>query len=809
MLQDWRYAARTLLKNPGFTAVVVLTLAVGIGANAALFSLVNGVLLNPLPYPEPERLVSIHQSKPNFMTGAIPYPNFLDLQKENQTFQAMALSRPYGFTLFGAGEPERIDAQLVTADFFSLLGVKAVLGRTFAAGEDERGAEPVVLISEELWQRKFASAPDVLNKSITLDDRSYAIVGVIPSSFHLRVTLFQSSDLYVPIGQWNNPALKNRGAALALHGIGRLKPGVTVAQAQADLERVMQNLAAAYPDTNKDNGAKIIPLKERMTGRVGPILWMLLGAVGFVLLIACVNVSNLLLARSTGRGREFAIRAALGASRQQLLRQSFTESTMLAFAGGALGLALAGWGTDAILRVLPTALPRAEEVALDGRVLLFTFAVSLLTGILSGLAPALRISQWRLSDTLKEGERGAGRMGAHSFFVVAEMALALVLLIGAGLMIRTLAALWRVDPGFRADNVLTFGLNLPPQTETASPASIRNNLRELNRKVSATPGVRAFSFSLGSSPLRDLDDNVFWLENQPQPASLSQMNSAIVYRVEPGYLAAMGIPLKHGRFFTAQDDERAQPVVVIDEFFAHKYFPNTDPIGKRIHYEDKLAQIVGIVGHVKQYGLDADDSASIKAQLYDPFLQLSDDDLSGLSALDVIVRFDGAPTPLFDAIRRVVAGQNSENVIYRPQTMNEVIAGSLAARRFTMILMGAFAAVALLLASLGIYGVISYLVGQQTHDLGIRIALGANRNDVLLLVIGQGMKMALGGVGIGLVAAMGLTRLIATMLYEASPTDPATFATIASLLSLVALFACYIPARRATRVDPLTALRWE
>ncbi|MGH9842723.1 MAG: ABC transporter permease [Blastocatellia bacterium] len=817
MFQDLRYGVRMLWKNPGFTAVVVMTLALGIGANAALFSVVNGVLLNPLPYPQPDQLVTLHQSKPNFEAGAIPYPNFRDLQKENRTFSAMAISRPFGFSLIGAGEAERVSGQFVSADFFSVLGVKPQLGRTFAAGEDEAGAAPVILISADLWQRKFGSAPDALGKSLTLDDKSYAIVGVIPSSFNLRVTLFRNADVYALIGQWNNPALRNRDAALWLHGIGRLKPGVTIGQAQSDLDRVMRNLAAAYPATNKGNGAKLLPLKKRMIGNIGPTLWMLLGAVGFVLLIACVNVSNLLLARSTGRTREFAIRAALGAGQWRLLRQSLTESTLLALAGGGLGLVVASWGTNAALAAMPITLPRAEEVGLDGRVLLFTVAISLLTGILSGLAPALKTSQWRLSETLKEGGRGAssGRVRAQGVLVAVEMALALVLLIGAGLMIRSLTALWNVDPGFRPDNVLTFGLNLPPSISTgrtASPDTIRAAWREISDKLNSTPGVRAASFSMGASPLLDDDELFFWLDGRPKPASQSEMNMALVYWVEPAYLTAMGIALKQGRFFTDQDDERSPNVAMIDEAFARKYFGAEDPVGKRIRLEgdEQPSQIVGVVGHVKQWSLDSDDKESLQAQLYLPFRALSDNAMRRASAgVGVVTRSEGVAPGLLDSIRRVVKSQNSQNVISRPQTMNEVIAGSLAEQRFSMTLLNAFAVVALLLASVGLYGVISYLVGQRTHELGIRIALGAGRKDVLRLIVNHGMKMALGGVAIGLIAALGLTRLMAKMLYGVSATDPATFLAIALLLTAVALAACLVPAWRATKVDPLVALRHE
>jgi predicted permease len=812
--QDLRYGARVLLKKPGFTAVVVLTLALGIGANAALFSVVNGVLLNPLPYPQPDQLVTLHASKPNFETGSISYPNFRDWQKENQTFSAMAISRGFSFSMTGTGGAERVSAQLITSDYFSLLGVEPAVGRNFAPGEDEIGATAVALISAGFWQRKLASAPDVLGKSLTLDDKSYTIIGVIPASFKSLSGNPTGVDVYVPIGQWSHPALQNRGVGLGIHGIGRLKPGVTIEQAQADLDRVSRNLAAAYPATNTSIGAKVISLKERLVGDIRAILLMLLGAVGFVLLIACLNVSNLLLARSTGRAREFAIRAALGAGRWRLLRQLLTESMLLALAGGGLGLIVASWGTKAALGVLPTAVPRAEEVGLDARVLLFTLAISLLTGIVSGLAPALKTSQWHLPDTLKESGRGAStvRVRTQGVLVAVEMALALVLLIGAGLMIRSLNALWNVDTGFRPDNVLTFGLSLPPSMKTASPEAIRATLRELNDKLSSMPGVQAVSFSWGSTPLQSDDDQSFWLEGQSRPENQSEMNSALMYRVEPDYLAAMGVPLRQGRFFTDQDNERSQLVVVIDEVFARKYFPNDDPIGKRLNLdgEEDQVQIVGVVGHVNQWGLDSDDQHGLRAQIYEPFRQLGDNALARASAgVNVVVRSEEAAPTLFDSIRRVVQSQHSENVIFRPQTMNEIIAGTLSERRFSMILLDAFAVVALLLAGVGIYGVISYLVSQRTHELGIRLALGAQRQEVLRLVLSHGMKMALGGVALGLIAALGLTRLMAKLLYGVSTTDPATFAVIALLLMTVAMLACFIPARRATMVDPMVALRHE
>ena len=814
MFQDIRFNLRLLIKNFGFSSVVVLTLALGIGANAALFSVVNSVLLKPLPFPDPDQLITIHQSKPNFDAGALPYLNFLDLQRENQTLSSMAISRTQRYTLIGVGEAQRVNAQQISADFFKDLGVTPQLGRTFVPSDDNSSAGPVVLISGRFWTDKFGASPDVLEKSLTLDDKSYRIVGVIPTPFVLQ----RNVDVWVPIGQWNNPALQLRAAALGIHGIGRMNPGVTVAQAQADLERVMQALAIAYPATNKGNGAKVIPLLERVVGDVKTPLWILLAAVGFILLIACVNVSNLLLARSTSRTREYAIRAALGANSWRLLRQALIESTLLALLGGALGLVFAAVGTKLLLGALATTLPRAEEVSVDLRVVLFTLAVSLVTGVLAGLVPALKTSMRQFNQVLKEGGRGTsvGRARAQGIMVAVEMALALVLLIGAGLMIRTLNALWNVDPGFRAENVTAFRLTLPPSMSNSSPDAIRTSLHELHDKIKATPGVEAVSFSDGGVPMQGADDLYFWIDGQPKPASTSDMNKSFVYMVEPDYLEVMGIPLKRGRFFTANDDQRAPAVTVIDEAFANKYFKDKDPIGTRIFFDEQTQmQIVGVVGHVKQWGLDADDKQSLQAQLYLPFRAMRDNYVTAaVSGIGAVVRFRGTGgssnvSPLFASVRGAVQSQNGQNVVSDAQTLDEVIAETLAKRRFSMIVLGVFAAVALLLASLGIYGVISYLVGQRTHELGIRLALGAGRMDILRLVLSHGMKMVLVGVVVGLIGAFALTRLMSTMLYGVGPTDPLTFVIIVVVLMVVALLACYLPARRATKVDPLTALRSE
>jgi predicted permease len=814
LVVDVQFGLRTLEKNAGYTAIAVLTLALGIGANSALFSVVNGVLLNPLPYQNPEELVWLAESKPNFATGSISLPNFRDWQHGNRSFSSMAVTRGFAYSLTGLGEAEQVRAMLITSDLFSVLGVRPALGRWFAPGEDEIGAAPIAVISDGLWKRKFGSSAAVLGKNLTLDGRDFTIVGVVPAAFDLPLSGSRNPDVYVPIGQWSNPLLPKRGAGLGIHGIGRLEGGVTVAEARADLAAINGNLAATYPDTNKGIGAAVIPLKQVMVGEVRPFLLVLLAAVGFVLLIACVNVANLMLARSAARAREFAMRTALGASRGRLIRQLLTESLLLSVAGGALGLLLAWWATTVALGKLPMALPRSGEVAIDTRVLLFTLVVSLGCGILFGLAPALKARSLNLHGALKEGGRGSGsRQRAQGIFVVAEMAMALVLLIAAGLMIRSLAALWQVNPGFDARDVLTFGVAMPSAANQTGPAGVRASLRQLNDALAATPGVTASSLSWGAMPMDSDDEDLFWIEGHPKPATELEMNWALSYVVQESYREVMRVPLERGRFITRQDEENSPRVVVVDDVFARQYFPGADPIGKHIFLQAKKcrAEIVGVVGHVKQWGLDTDDTEPLRAQLYFPYMQLPDEamDPSSWSGTGALVRFEPGTALSAEAIRAALKKLSGEHVVYGVQTMNEIIAASLGARQTSMILLGVFAGLALLLASVGIYGVISYLVGQRTQEIGVRVALGARPADVLRLVLGAGLRLALIGVGIGLVAAAGLTRLMGTILYGVSATDPVTFAGVAIVLLGVAAGACYVPARRAMNVDPMVALRYE
>jgi predicted permease len=815
LVQDIRYGLRMLAKNPGFTLIAVLTLALGIGANTAIFSVVNGVLLKPLPFSQPNQLIVLSETSKNFDRMSISYPNFLDWQRRNSTFASLAAYRNDDFSLTGAGDAERVHVGMVSAGFFEILGVHPVLGRLITREDDLRGATPVALISAGLWKRKFGSSPDIVGKTIMMDQDSYTVIGIVPASFALETTNFhRPKDVYVPIALVKDPLFYDRDAHEGTRAIGRLKPGVTVGASQADMDQIARGLAAEYPDADKGAGINIMPMKMDIVGDVQPSLLMLLAAVGFVLLIACVNVANLQLSRSNARVREFAIRAALGATKSRVVRQLLTESILLALAGGALGLCLAIWGTQAGIQSLPETLPRAQDVGLDKSVLLFTFGVSLLAGVIFGLAPALKTSRPNLQDTLKESGRGlsGARHRAQGIFVVMEMAMALILLIGAGLMIRSLIGLWSVNPGFNPHGVLTFDVSLSPSLGV-NPETARAAMLQMEQELKSVPGVASVSVAGGALPMWSDNEFHFWLDGRPKPANESEMAMSIIYFARPDYLSVMRIPLLRGRFITAKDNAHSASVAVIDESFAREYFPNEDPIGKRIHMAmlGLSPEIVGVVGHVKQWGLDQDGDAQhpILAQAYLPFLQLPDQFLIGPPAGRVIVRTNGSPEALVPAIHDALSKMNSEDLMYEIRPLEEIVAESLANRRFSMVLLSAFAAIALLMSSIGIYGVISYVVGQRTHEIGIRLALGAQRIDVLQLMLGEGMKMALVGVAVGVAVALGLTHLIVKMLYNVSATDPPTFAGVAIVLTIVSLAACYIPARRAMRVDPIVALRYE
>ncbi|HQZ17331.1 MAG TPA: ABC transporter permease [Vicinamibacteria bacterium] len=807
--QDIRFTARMLLHNRGFAAIAILTLALGIGANTALFSVVNGVLLNPLPFPDPDALFAVYTKTSTFSQSSIAYPNFEDWQRRNRSFAYFAAFRSDDYNLTGSGEPERLHAHQVSADFFPAYGINPLLGRNFRREEDQVGAEPVAILGDGLWKRKFGSSPEVLGRNLTLNGKSHTIVGVAQG----RIQGISPSDVYVPIGQWADPAFRDRHIGMGTNSVARLKPGVTAAEARADLDAIARDLAAAYPDANKGTGITMVPLKTDVVGEVRGTLLVLLGAVAFVLLIACANVGNLLLARSTGRTREFSIRVSLGASPARVIRQLLTESIMLGIAGGAVGLVLAKLSLIAILKGLADALPRTDEIALDSRVLLFTAATSILTGIVFGLAPAIRMLRPQLSETLREGGRGTS--GAHhraqSVFVVLEVAMALVLLVGAGLMIRSLTALWGIDPGFEARNVLSFNTSLTSDP-AVTPDQLRAKYREAERHLKSVPGVESVAMIGGSLPMTGDSEVPFWREGETPPANQNDMTFALFYLVTPQYPQALRIPLQRGRFLNDRDDEHSPVTAVIDATLASKYFPNVDPVGQRINIGllDMKAEIVGVVGHVEHWGLGDRKHETLQAQLYLSVWQVPDRFWSLLSSgSGYVARTTAAPLGVMGGIREAAAKADPSSVVYGARPMEDIVANSIATQRLAMILLGVFSAVALLLSAIGIYGVISYLTSQRTQEIGVRVALGASSRDVLRMVLGEGMKITVIGVVLGLVAALALTRLMARLIYGVGAWDPLTFMGVALLLTFVALLACYVPARRAMRVDPMVALRYE
>ena len=820
LLLDLQYAGRQMFKSPGFALIAVLTLALGIGANTTIFSVINGVLLNPLPYPHADRLVVLFHHKPNFTKGSISYLNFLDWQRDNRSFDAMAAYRYGNAKLTGSGEPENLSGRMVSAGFFEILGVKPLLGRTFITDEDQLGANPTVMISEGFWKRKFASNPNVIGQAIVLDKKPHTIIGIIPASFQLRQWNFHPGDIYTPVGNYSDPHFRNRQASWGLDAVARLKPGVTQAQAAQDMEGVNRGLAAAYPDVDSGIATTIVPMKEQIVGDVQPVLWVLMGAVLFVLLIACVNVANLQLARSTAREREFAVRVALGARQSRLIRQMLTESLALSAAGGAFGLLLAYRGAKAAVAAIPDMLPRAETIGIDGRLLLFTILVSLLAGVVFGLAPALRTSRTDVNATLSQS--GRSLVGSHhraqAIFVAVEMAMALVLLVGAGLTIRTLMQLWNVDPGFNPHGVIFFNITPSESLSRQSPEAIRAALQQMQATMRAVPGVETASLDWGAVPMSGDDEEPFWADGMTRSPHVADAPLALRYGVNPDYLKVMHIPLLEGRFFSDADNQHSSLVIVVDQSFAQRYFPGQNPIGKHIYFPpestdgERTDEIVGVVGHVKQFGLAPDKANNVEAEYYEPIRQLLDRMLpvlgSGVNAF-VRVREGVSSESVFPNIQRALRQFDSEMVADDMQPMQQVVADSIARQRFAMMLFSIFAAGALLLAAIGIYGVLSYIVQQRTREVGIRMALGAQKSDVVRTVLRDGAGMTLPGIGIGLALALGLTRLMSAMLFGVRPTDVVTFASVAVLLCAVALLACYLPARRAAALDPMQVLRAE
>ena len=810
LLQDIRYAFRLVAKSPAFAAIAVSTLALGIGASTALFSVVNGVLLNPLPYPQSSRLVALYEQNAGMPDAPISYLNFLDWQHESKTFSSMALYRHEDFNLTGTDRSLRVNGLMISASFLSTLGLHPALGRDFRSSDDRLGAAPVALLSDGFWHKRYGGDPSVIAKSTELDGTRYTVIGILPAEFRFYGV---DRDVFVPVGQWNDPSFLDRRVDVSSHAVGRLAPGVTLAQAHTEMDSIARQLALEYPEADKGVGISVISMKEDIVGNAQPILLALLGACGFLLLIACSNVASLLLARSMRRSGEFALRAAIGAGRGRIIAQLLTESLIIAGLGGTAGFLLAICGTKTIVRILAAALPRSTEVAIDGKILLFALVISLLCGIGFGLAPALKSSRVNLQEVLRQSARGAGgtRLRLQGLFVAVETAMALVLLVGAGLMLRSLAALWRVNPGYNPDHAVTFSMSLPSSSATTE-AETRAKLRRFNAQMRSIPGVEAVSATLGSRPMIHDSELPFWIKGQPKPASQNDMPQSLFYLVESGFAKAMGITLERGRFISDRDDENAPIVIDIDDVFARTYFPNQNPIGQHIHIAgfDVEAEIVGVVGHIRQWGPGNDPKAAIEPQFYYPFMQLPPK-LMRLVAngVAVVLRTQGDPASIIAAVRDAAAQFDSGAVIYAEETMREVISNSLAARRLSMILLGVFSAIALALSCVGIYGVTSYLVEDRTREIGIRMALGAERSDVLRLILVRGTVMAALGIGTGALISLALTRLISSQLYGITPHDPLTFLSAGFALMAVVMIACYVPARRATQVDPLVALRCE
>jgi putative ABC transport system permease protein len=800
--QDAKYGIRVLLRSPGVTFVAVLALALGIGANTAIFSVVNAVLLRPLPYAQPEQLIvlmNVNQQRGSTQPS-FSFLNFADYRAQNGSFEALAAYTSSSAALTGE-TPEQVQGIYATADLFKVLSTTAALGRAFVAEDERAGGVPIVVISHGMWQRRFGADPNIIGRRITLDGMSRTVVGVLPPGFQFQFT-DEPPEFWAPMDPADNMN-KQRGANY-LHVLGRLRQGVSRQQAETEMKSIAARLEQQYRSDNANRTVKLVSAQEDLVGDLRPTLLVLLGAVAFVLLIACANVANLLLARAAGRGREIAVRVALGASRLRIIRQLLTESLLLSAIGGGLGLLLSVWGIDLLGAVVPADIPRFGETRLDLTVLAFTLGATLLTGIVFGLAPALSATKLDLNEALKAGGRGAGEgRGRHrmrSLLIVSEVALSLVLLVGAGLLVKSFLHLRSVNPGFDAQRVLTASLSLPAAKFKEDEQQLRF-IEQVTARAAQIPGVLAVGAIM---PLPFSGNNIsvsYAVDGQPEPPPGERPVSGARV-ITPGYLRAMSIPVVKGRDFTAQDKTDAPKVIVINESLARKHFSGVDPIGKRLSLglNEINGEIVGIVGDVRSNNL----MKEAGPEFYVPYAQVPFGDVS------LVVRTSADdPTLMTKALRSAVQEIDSDQPLYEIRTMNALVSESISRQRFSMTLLALFAALALALACVGIFSVMSFLVTQRTHEIGIRMALGAQARDVLRMVIGQGMRLTLVGIALGLPAAFALTRVMRGLLYGVSATDPLTFACVSVLLALTALLACSIPARRAAKVDPMVALRYE
>lgn len=804
LLQDLRYGMRRLLRNPGFTIVAVLSLALGIGANTAIFSVINTVLLTPLPYANPEQLMIVWETNRQNSSSRSPASllNFIDWREQNQSFEQMAALRSSGLNLTEGAQPERIQAMSASPNFFTVLGAKPALGRTFLPHEEKAGSDHVVVLSNRLWQGRFGSDRNILGKDIKLNGEPYNVIGVMPADFQ-----FEDVSLWTPlttnIGQLSPTAARSRRVFLVL---ARLKSGSSMAQAQAEMNTISGRLAQQYPEANDGWTTSVIPFREQVVGAIRPALFLLFAVVGFILLIACANMANLLLARAASRQKEVSIRAAVGASRVRLVRQFLTESILLAMFGGILGLALAFAARTVLMATLPANNPFRDQLGIDGKVLAFTLLVSILTGVIFGLLPALQASKPNLNKTLKEGGKsslGSGHHRIRSVLVVTEVTLALMLLIGAGLVIRSFLRLQYVDTGFNVKNALAMQLSLP-QTKYREPQVQVAFFQNLLQKVAALPNVEAVSAD-SNPPLGTRRNSIsFFIEGQP-PTTPDQMLRAEGHEITPNYFRAMGIPFLAGRDFTDNDSIDAPPVVIVNQALVKRFFPNENPIGKRISrslpgQQNQLwFSIVGVAGDVRHAGLAAENGPQIYSSYYeDPVLTMS-----------LVIRSRGNPTAVALSVRSEIQKADSEIPVFNIKSMEQMASESIAPNRIMMLLLGFFAIIALILAAAGIYGIMAYSVTQRTFEVGIRMALGAQRRDIITMIVKQGMVLTLIGLGIGFLGALAATRVLSSVLFEVSATDLVTFATALLVLTVVALVSCLIPARRATKVDPVIALRYE
>jgi putative ABC transport system permease protein len=803
-LHDLRFALRMLLKNPGFTIVTIIALALGIGANTAIFSVVNTVLLRPLPYKDPERLVMVWEdaSKSGHPRDTPTAANFVDWRNQNQVFEGMAAITDESFNLTGVGDPERLEGMRVSAALFPLLGVEPQLGRVFTAAEDQPGSQRVVLLSYGLWQRRFGGDPSIAGKPLTLNGKTYIVVGVMPARFQFPTT---DNQIWVPIAFTSEEAA-DRGVHY-LQVVARLKSGVTLPQAQAEMSTIASRLQQQYPETNTDVGAAVTSLHEYLVGDIKPALLILLGAVGLVLLIACANVANLLLARAAVRQKEIAVRVALGARRLRLVRQFLTESILLSMLGGIVGLVIAYTGLVLLKAFLPENISQAREISIDLKVLGFTLFVSVATGVIFGLAPAIQAVRFKQSETLKEGGRDAATGGSgkrlRSLLVTAEVAISLVLLIGAGLLINSFVRLRNVDPGFRSDNLLTMKIVMPDAKYLDRPRRIAF-YNDLLQRVQSLAGVRSAAITTNLPLYHQGNSIAVNIEGRPEPPP-GQENIVVTRIISPGYFDTMTIPLLSGRKFSDQDILTSPSVAVISETMARSFWPNEDPVGKRIGIGEIKSDrdwttVIGVARDVRQIQL----TAAPEPQMYLTYLQFGFFD-----SRDLVVKTDVDPASMAATVRKAVWEIDKDQPVSNIQTMEAILADSIAQQRFSMVLLAIFAGVALVLAAVGIYGVMSYSVAQRTREIGIRMALGAQTGAVLKLAVGYGIKLVLIGIAIGLIAAFALTRLMSTLLFGVTATDPITFTLISLLLICVAALASYIPARRATKVDPMIALRYE